>query len=443
MSLGTATKMNAINFLLEKKPVFFLSFLFILFSVFTLTPWIHGTDGVGYYVYVRSLIIDKDLDLSNEYKYYEQIFPEINYAVDEQGRYSNQYWIGTPLLWLPFFLIGHVFAVLFSNPNGYSLPYVFLISLGSALYGFIGVLLSRKIAERYASSFSSTLAALVVWLASPLFYYMFLDPSMSHAVSAFAVTLFIFYWFLTRENRAMQQWIVLGFLGALMTLVRPLDGFFMLLPFMEVVLQYKKKLDTVLLKKNVLFLLALVLGLGVQLLVWRQLGGVRTYTFFIFDFAQTPFFLRILFSSNHGIFYWSPVLLLGAVGWYWLGKKDRFVGVSFLILFLVQVFLYNAWPDWWGAASFGHRMFVNSTPLFIVGLAVFMDKIKARKWVVLGSLLFILWNFGLMIQYGARMIPIEGTIRFATLLKNNIVEVPKKIVSILVDFINSRFAPKH
>ena len=51
--------------------------IYIIITPFLLTPWIHGNDAVGYYSYLRSTVIDRDIDLENEYDHYTEIFPEI------------------------------------------------------------------------------------------------------------------------------------------------------------------------------------------------------------------------------------------------------------------------------------------------------------------------------------------------------------------------------
>ncbi|NJP05140.1 MAG: hypothetical protein HC837_05685 [Chloroflexaceae bacterium] len=53
-----------------------------------------GSDGTAYYAYVRSLVMDHDLDLSNEYAYYD--FTE--YGITPTGLPTNKYPIGPALL---------------------------------------------------------------------------------------------------------------------------------------------------------------------------------------------------------------------------------------------------------------------------------------------------------------------------------------------------------
>ena len=101
--------------LLQPRWVFSRLFLFSLlfFLVLLRAPRIDGqligSDGVAYYVYVRSLVIDNDLDFTNEYTYF-QLKPAA-FTRTSVGYIGNKYAIGPALLWMPFFLAAHAIAL--------------------------------------------------------------------------------------------------------------------------------------------------------------------------------------------------------------------------------------------------------------------------------------------------------------------------------------------
>ena len=72
------------------------------------------------------------------------------------------------------------------------------MALGTAIYGFLAILLAVRIARQYVDERWAALAAVAVWWASSLPIYMYFNPSWSHAHSAFAVALFLWYWHETR-----------------------------------------------------------------------------------------------------------------------------------------------------------------------------------------------------------------------------------------------------
>jgi hypothetical protein len=61
--------------------------------------------------------------------------------------------------------------------------------LGTAFYGFLGLLLSYSLARKYVAAHWAFLATLGIWGASSVPVYMYFNPAWSHAQSAFAVAL--------------------------------------------------------------------------------------------------------------------------------------------------------------------------------------------------------------------------------------------------------------
>ena len=115
--------------------------LLILIFLATLplsNPWVRG-DGVGYYAYVRSLLIERNLNFEEDWKHGNDSF--VMGRLDSNGRvvgseytqtgHINNHWsIGPSILWAPFLIATHV-AVLVCNllgahirADGFSLPYL-------------------------------------------------------------------------------------------------------------------------------------------------------------------------------------------------------------------------------------------------------------------------------------------------------------------------------
>ena len=63
-----------------------------------------------------------------------------------------------------------------------------------------------------------------------------------------------------------------------------------------------------------------------------------------------PALFSTLFSDFHGLFFWSPVLLLSVIGfiWYFTRRGQRFDGllVSLLISLAALWYLNSAWYAW-------------------------------------------------------------------------------------------------
>jgi hypothetical protein len=95
-----------------------------------------------YYAQLRSPIIDKDLDYRNETD-----TSEIKTTYTVTGLQHSPWPVGPAILWSPFFFIAHAFETIVSpmSATGFSAVYISLVSLGSALYGLLGVFLIYRI----------------------------------------------------------------------------------------------------------------------------------------------------------------------------------------------------------------------------------------------------------------------------------------------------------
>src|SRR5258707_3147368 len=206
-----------------------LLFLFLL-SLVLLNPWVRG-DGVGYYAFVRAPLIDHSLNFEHDYIAANTAFREAR--LDERGQpkqifrtrtghLDNDFTVGPAILWALFLLLAHG-GVLLARAlgsqvpaDGFSAPYRVAMAVGTAFWGFLGLLLAFRLARQYAGDLWAFLATVAIWWASSLPVYMYFNPSWSHAHSAFAVSLFVFYWHQTREQRTLRQWFVLALIAGLM-----------------------------------------------------------------------------------------------------------------------------------------------------------------------------------------------------------------------------------
>ena len=147
--------------------------------------------------------------------------------------------IGSALLWAPFYAIGDAgvrIARLFGSSvaaDGFSRPYISAITYGSAVYGFLALVLSAIAARRIVGVTAGALAA--VCFGTPLVFYMYVAPGFSHANSAFAVAAFVVVWLHVRRDWSAGGVAALGALAALMGMVREQDLFIAIGPAIDYV----------------------------------------------------------------------------------------------------------------------------------------------------------------------------------------------------------------
>src|SRR6202007_2662869 len=270
---------------------------------------------------------------------------------------------------------GHIAA------DGFSFPYVFAVAIATAIYGFLGILLSFELAKKYFPARWAFLGCLGIWFASSLPVYMYFNPSWSHAPSAFATALFFWYWDRTRSDRSWTQWLVLGLISGLMMDVYYVCAVLLVVPLAESLARYwqdirSRQMSSVwrLFLQNVLFALIAVAAFLPTFVGKKIIYG--SYLQFGYgphwDFTS-PAFLKVCFSSEHGLFSWTPVVLLALIGLFLLKHHDRALSGYSVLAFAFYLYAIGCYEDWAGISSFGNRFFVSLTPLFILGLASFFD----------------------------------------------------------------------
>src|SRR5438094_8502056 len=236
------------------------------------------------------------------------------------------------MLWTPFLLAAHA-IVLSVNAlgahipaNGFSTPYILAMALGTAIYGFLGLIFSYSLARKYVEEHWAFLSTVAIWGASSLPVYMYFNPAWSHSHSAFAVALFLWYWDRTRDCRTTFQWILLGLLAGLLVDVYFPNGVFLLLPLIESLLAYwsswKEKnfrKAAQLFTANASFLVvAIMVFIPTLVTRWIIFGGIfrfGTYSELAWDWTA-PYWRSILFSAEHGLLTWTPILPFSLPGFF-------------------------------------------------------------------------------------------------------------------------------
>ena len=396
--------------------------LLFLVSLPAVTARLYSSDEVQYFSYLRSLWFDADVSFENEYRY----FYDNNIAQSpgfhetflerrtEAGRRINFATIGCAILWSPFYAAGDLAARALRGAganvsvDGFSQPYVAAVAYGSAFYGFVAILLGIGAARRITGSPQALVAGLAVWIGTPLLFYMYIAPPFSHAPSAFAVALFVTVWLRVRRTWSPQGTAMLGLAGALMTMVREQDAFFVLGP----VVDFGSRRNPARIQAAVAGCAGFAVGLIPQLLAYDALNGypgpsrlvTRKMTWY------APHALQVLASPSHGFFFWTPLALLAVIGVALMALRApdpdaRRIGVCTLVMVAFQVYVAGSVESWTVAGAFGQRRFVAVTILLVIGLSALSASVSrgSRAAVATLSAVCIWWNVALIAQFGTGM----------------------------------------
>jgi hypothetical protein len=450
----------------------FTKYEWTLFFLFLLTlplvnPWVRG-DGVGYYAFARSMLIEHRLDFSKDWQSANTSFrmgrldDQGNVAAEEYtstGHINNHFAIGPAILWAPFLVVAHAGVLVYDHlggripADGFSKPYLVAMALGTAVYGFLALLLSFIVARKYVAERWAFLAVLGIWFATSLPVYMYFNPSWAHAHSAFAVALFLWYWIRTRDSRTLLQWFILGAIGGLMMDVYYVSGAVLLIPLLESLQGYWKarspfdsKIIVRLFVGNVIFAIAVFTAFLPSLIAKKVIyGSYGTSGYEHLWVWTSPSLLKVCFSADHGLFSWTPILLAAVAGLFLLRRHDQDFALYSILVTAVLLYTIGCYFDWDGLSSYGNRFFVSLTPIFVVGLAAFFDWLE-RAWnrrraaIVSASAtaVLILWNLGLIFQWGTHLIPSRGPISWRDAVYNQFAVVPVELSQTVKSYLTRR-----
>ena len=328
--------------------------------------------------------------------------------------------------------------------DGFSRPYVAAVAYGSAVYGFLAVLLSigaarrllspeegspdltasakatarlaearfarrRKVGPRAAVTPNVRAASIgggvLAWAGTPLLFYMYVAPPMSHACSAFAVALFVAVWLHARRTWSAPRVVALGLAAALMAMVREQDVFFVVGPALDFLLTHADGRDRVrAVGAAAAGCVAFAIGFLPQLVAYQRLNGhmrpsplvTRKMTW------SAPHAVEVLFSPAHGYVWWTPLAVLGLAGLVLLAVSRRGdvrrVAILALVMVLVQVYVGGSVESWSVAGAFGQRRFVALTIFLAIGMTALWEAAVAagrRAPLAIVVALCVWWNLAL------------------------------------------------
>ncbi len=400
------------------------------------------SNGLGYYAWLRSLMIDRDINFDNEYDEYNGghgYVPPPRYRTP-LGYRANQWSIGPACVWaitiIPcHYALGHVVDGKSRWPNnGYSLPYQYVLGVTTLGLSFVGLFFTYGACRVFASPLCASLAAGFLTLGTSLIYYNCIEGSMAHSLGATATSALVWYWLSTYGSLRIRRWLFLGFLVGLSGLMRWQSLTLILLPLCEACLSGHLLVSFRVSKLMRAFALIAVCGLGLvlsflpQLLAWHALYGA----YFLCPIPEVkkhffaPSLWEILFSEDRSLCFWTPITIM-AIGGYAMRSKFtrsaihseekglvvRQCSVILIVAFALNVYLLAAV---WGqgrminetgnfggiflANSYGMRHLTEFVVLLAPGMAILLQYSSHRMFrlcVVLGASL-VAWNLLLVCQ---------------------------------------------
>jgi hypothetical protein len=443
------------------------------------TRRIYASDEVQYVAFLRSLWFDGDVSFDNEYRRFYATGTTRDPAfaatfiepATATGLRRNFGTVGSAILWAPFYAAADAGVRLARAAgssvaaDGYSAPYISAVCIGSAVYGLLALLLAWIAARRVLEAAGlpagahTALAAAAAGLGTPLLFYMYIAPGFAHAASAFAVAAFVLAWLVVRDRWSLAGMVVLGALAGLMAMVREQDAFVVIGPAIDlawaVVRSGRVRAIGPALAGTAAAILVYLPQAAAYLAINGRLGPSplvsRKMTW------TSPHAAGVLFSPEHGLFFWTPLALLAVAGLVLLAARrgggrgpaagasipreaPLRIGVSLLAIVLLQVYVAGSVESWTVAGAFGQRRFVAMTAPCVIGLSVLGAHLagsRARAAAAAVAGLCVWWNLGLMVQFGAGLMD-RQRLDLPRNAYNTFVEVPRRLPGLAYRYVFDR-----
>ncbi len=362
------------------------------------------SDGTGYYAWLPAMFIYHDLSFSffskEENKGLEGRFhprflqPHATGQVLKTGA-------GVSLMLSPFFLsVYGARSVLGYSSTGYEGSFQRMVSIAALFYLLLGLYFFEKIALlKGASYITVVMTSWVMLLGTNLGFYALLHPSMSHVYSFFLIAVFLWCMLRFTATKSKRYLFLSAILLGLIYLVRPvnlmvLGALPLLFPSWRTFLNWLLELVVAYKKVAVAFLLFCAV-VGIQfLLSYLQTGDwlVWSYKGEGFHFAQ-PQIWNALFSFNHGLFMYTPVLFAIIIFLVIQAFKKSYQSTVTLSFFVVISFIISSWWCWNYGGGYSGRAFTEFYSILFLPIALLrLSKPWHMRMFALSCIPFIALN---------------------------------------------------
>ena len=360
------------------------------------------SDEYDYYSHAATIVDDFDLNYSN------QDIRDFRYS--QFNKNTPIGFFGTGLLSAPFLLIGSTLTSIFSeNTSEIILNYRFLFySMSSVIYFFLSYFLLCNTLINLNIQFNK-LYLLLFFSGSGLTYFAFERFGMTHVYEVFGISLLInlstkFY--LNKNNTKNFYAVLIPLILCISFLTRMSNYYIFFIPY--IIYGFTKDTGNKRneeLSKSIYFWSSSIISFLIYSIISNQLYGklvlnpqeiygtnisaqdiYESQSSFIELFISLLKTLSIiLFSSEFGIFWVSPILFIGFISIFTRGKIFSISNIFIFLCFAQNFFIIHLWQAL--GSSYGFRYLFSLTPIAIMLYFIYIKKYSfLRVYLILFSI---------------------------------------------------------
>ncbi|MDP2723124.1 MAG: hypothetical protein Q8O72_10225 [Bacteroidales bacterium] len=410
----------------KRKPNFRFKFYSILALIFILSINIYDRithtpknpiswDTFGYYLYLPATFIYHDLGLKDKAvidniidKYHStSTFYQASHV--QNGNWIMKYSMGMAILYSPGFIVGHILAQFMDYPtDGFSKPYQWALIANSILFFFIGLLVLRKILNRFFTDQITATLLILIFFGTNYFSYSTFSAEMPHNYLFTMYALILWQTILWHENHKRKHIWALAFFIGLATLARPTEIISILIPLLWNITNKEtliKKINLIKSFKSQMwqFMVILLLIGSLQVIYWKIYSGHFIYYSYQnpgegFEFLW-PYTLKTLFSFRKGWLIYTPMMIFALWGFIHLYKENRNKFFSIFIFFIVNLYIVSSWSCWWYAQSMGQRALIQSYAVLAIPFGYFLTSLSKKSAIMKIVMSLIILFFVILNQF--------------------------------------------
>ena len=362
----------------------------------------------GYYMYLPGVIHQDIKSLSfksqiiEEYGFSAEVFQAFQHKKSQNQ--VIQYPIGMAIVYTPFFVIGHLIAVVGDYPkDGFSIPYQAAIYWGSVFVSMLGLWFCRNNLLKYFEDKTTAVTLIAILFGTNYFTYATIYPEMPHNYLFTLYSILIAATIKWHEQPEFRSGTAIGACIGLASLVWVTEVIGLIIPLIWGIGYFK---DVVPQLQRLIFhfrkvLLAVFVGFvigGLQLTYWKYVTDKFVINYYVtnaINWWHEP--KQIMLK------YWwiwisqNPILLFALIGFYFLWRQQRAIFWASLIYCAVQLYIGSTWNIWGSNHYSRQAATIHMYPILIFPLASFLNVAFARRWSATLALLFvvaaIVYNF--------------------------------------------------
>lgn len=368
----------------------FLAVFFIVSGLYSKQWWQQSRqigDGLGYYVYLPSVLIHRDLGVYDKtmaaLRKYTPSAPDFSadiygFRKSPIGKLANKYPVGPAILQGPFFMIGHFYAKFIGgyDADGFSRPYQISAFFSTLFYVLIGLWFLSKLLRKYYSEEVAAITLLLLGVGTNLLFFTSFGSAMSHGYQFMAVSLVIYFSDQLVQKLTIKNAIGLGLSMGLVAIIRSQDLIVGLIPIFWAVGSIRnvsEKFQLILknIPKYLVALFCFLLVFTIQLCYFKFISGQWYYYSYVgetFHWTKAQI-ANGLFDYQNGWFMYTPLMLVALLGVFLPHDSKKIWLLSLISVMCLHIYVSYSWWCWQYIAGMGSRPMVDMYALCAFALA--------------------------------------------------------------------------